>query len=172
MSVWFKAGFMKLALGGSRMSVVLVTGCLRPIQNAKMYSSCSETWRTVTGYGSAGSWGHTAYGQSPHYTDCFSVHFALISMWGSSFIQLSIQQSVKVSTLHNSQVPYTTAIWYYYISNVKISQWSITDFIETKEFMTCCTICFLFQRSVNTVCVPISDVKTTVTWEQTTMNIT
>lgn len=57
------------ALWGSRMAacavVVLVTGCLRPIPNAKTSSSCSETWRTWRGWGAAGSSGPTVYGQSP-----------------------------------------------------------------------------------------------------------
>lgn len=44
--------------------VVLVTGCLRPIPNARTSSSCSETWRIWRGCGPAGSSGHTAYGQS------------------------------------------------------------------------------------------------------------
>lgn len=57
------------ALRGSRMAactvVVLVTGCLRRIPNARTSSSCSETWRTWKDCEAAGSSGRTAYGQSP-----------------------------------------------------------------------------------------------------------
>lgn len=44
---------------------VFITGCLRPILNAKMSSSCSETWRTWRGCGAAGSSERMACGQSP-----------------------------------------------------------------------------------------------------------